>query len=280
MAEAERKPSAEVEFELDLKLDRSLKLSDAEVQRRLRHDYARELLALCEWEPMAEPEPGDIILDVGITGTGKSTWLKAMLALWASLRVVAWDHLDELTIFGRQTPYVKLGPLTKRMTIDELRSNPSVLDEPGLRLGVVPVRRGPKGRGQDFCDFIELLCLDDEERADEDSESRGTLPYLLALEEVPRVAPYAQQELETVATIGRHSGVSVVAVAQWAAAIPHQLRRQCRRIVAHAQTWDLDLDALAQPMGPELAERVKSLPNHQRVIWDRDAAHRGTTAAA
>lgn len=272
------KPDPKVD-ELEDKLDRTLKLSAAEVQRRKERDYAGELLAL-GIPKMEAPEPGTIILDVGITGTGKSTWAKAMLAAWFSLRVVAWDHLDEMSIYGRERPEVMLGPLTKRVTIDELRANPAMLDEPELRLAVVPTRRGPKGRGQDFCDFVDLLALEDEERDTEAVEAMGTLPYLLVIEEVARLSDYASEEFKTIATVGRHSGASVLAIAQWAAAIPHPMRRQCRRIVAHAQTWDLDIDALAQPMGAELAEQVKNLPNHQQVIWDRDAAHRGGTTAA
>jgi hypothetical protein len=273
---AKRTPEAATE-ELADRLDRKLKISPAEVARRLARDYAGELLKLERWQKMAPPEPGEIILDVGITGTGKSTWAKAMLALWVHLRVVAWDHLDELSIFGRQTDYVMLGSLTERVTIDELRANPSILDKPTLRLAVVPTRRGPEGRAQDFRDFIDLLELDDQERADEETERCDTLPYLLLLEEVARTAKFCAAEYETVATIGRHSGVSVLAVAQWAAAIPHPLRRQCCAIAAHAQTWNIDIDALAEPMGRDDAERVRALKKHERVLWTRT---QGREAAA
>lgn len=282
MTEALRKPAPEVEVELDERLDRVLKLSDAELQRRLKADYPGELLALKGFEEMARPEPGVITIDVGITGTGKSTWLKVMLARWLkdpSTRVVAWDHLDELSIYGRASPYRMMGPLPKRVTMDQLREHEEMLDEPELRIAVVPTRRGADGRAKDFRDLVDLLGLEDLEREDEVAEAMGNLPYLFCIEETGRVAEFCLEEFKVISTVGRHSGVSVIAVAQWAAAIPHPLRRQARVIVAHGQDWDIDIDALADPMGRELAETVRGLPDHQRVIWDRDAAHRGSSAA-
>ena len=264
------------EKEMDARLSRDLRLSAAERDRRLGLDYMGALFAL-DVPKVPAPKPGEHMLIVGITGSGKSTTAKALVARWAA-RVAVWDPLDEHSIWGVQTEQVMLGALRRRITIDELRNSPGILDEPDLRAAIVPTRKGQKGRAQDFADFVDLLALEDQPREDEIAEAAAGQPLIVVVEEVPRLAQFCTGEFEALACVSRHSGVAVVAVAQYASGIPHPLRRQCRRIVAHAQTWDLDIDALAQPMGDDRAELVRSLRGHDSITWDREADP--STAAA
>ena len=229
------------EDELDERLSRELKLTAGERERRLACDFRAALLAL--GVPfLPAPKPGEHSIIVGITGSGKSTTAKVLVAQWKDARVLVVDLLDEHSIWGVQTDQVMLGSLTRRITIDELRERPETLEEPGLRAALVFTRKGAKGRAKDFRDFVELLALEDQERADEETEAAAGQPLIVVVEEVPRLAPHCANEFEALACVSRHSGVSVIAVGQYASGIPHPLRRQCRRIIAHAQTWDLDID--------------------------------------
>jgi hypothetical protein len=232
------------------------KLSLAELEERERLDTAGELRAL-GIPAVPSPEAGDIWVVVGKMGTGKSTWAKAQVATWPdSIRVICFDYCDEWSRLGRASKHVRLGPLTQRMTVDEICASPAVLDAPYLRLAVVP--EGTRAeRAEDFRDLLALLDVGGGDDRD----------CVLVVEEVWATAALCKDEYGTLATLGRHSGLAMVFVAQWASAIPHEVRRQARLIAAHTQTLPLDIDALAEVMGEEAAARVRHLPKGEAEIW-------------
>jgi hypothetical protein len=237
-------------------------LTPAEISEAERRDTAGELRALgIPVEP--PPEAGQILIVVGKMGSWKSTWAKAQVASWPdSVRVVAFDYCDEWSRLGRVSKHTRLGPLTQRMTVDELHNRPEVLDDAYLRLAVVP-QGGADQRAQDFRDVISILGVDGTGR-DRD--------LVLVVEEVWATAAACQNEYGTLATLGRHSGLALMLIAQWASAIPHMARRQAALIAAHRQEFDIDIDALTPPMPFEQAERVRHLKRGEREIWREDSA--------
>lgn len=265
--------------EADQLLDRRLKLSDLEVQRRLSRDYASELLARFDRKELLEaPEPGTIISCVGLSGTGKSTFLKACACGWlAEGKVVrVWDYLDEWSIFGVERTDTEgrhlrmLGPLRHRYTSDELleRDDLDELLQSDESFAVVPSRRGAKGRSADFRDLVDDLGVDDQEREREDREG-VVRAYIFIVEETWQLLDDCHAQFKALSGIGRHSGLSVVASSQFTTGIPHEIRRQSRTIVAHLQDDDLDIDRLAKRMGKERAEQVRQLADYERIIHHR-----------
>lgn len=59
--------------------------------------------------------------------------------------------------------------------------------------------------------------------------------------------------------LGRHRDVSLMLVAQRAASVPTDVRSQCSRFVAFAQSEFVDRDWIKKSFGPEVADRVGSL---------------------
>lgn len=211
------------------------------------------------------PEAGHVWIVVGKMGSHKSTWAKAQAATWPDrVRVVVFDYCDEWSPYGKKSRHTRPGPMTKRVTLDELAEHPEILDEPYLRLAVVP--RGTRAeRAEDFRQLIEILGVDGTGR-DRD--------LVLIVEEVWATAALARDEYGTLATLGRHSGLAMVFIAQWASAIPHEVRRQAALVAAHRQDFDIDIDALTPPMPREQAERVRLLKRGEREIWRESAADR------
>jgi hypothetical protein len=139
------------------------------------------------------------------------------------------------------------------MTIEELQEKPEVLGASDLSLAVVPTGKGRAALAQDLEDLYALLeCTQD---------------LVFVLDEVWLTAEHATETYGILATQSRHQGMPLVLISQWTTAIPISARRQATIIAAHRQYLPSDLDALAEVMGPDKAERVKRLPKYHRIVW-------------
>jgi hypothetical protein len=97
----------------------------------------------------------------------------------------------------------------------------------------------------------------------------------LALEEVPHycTAGSMPEGLDALARMGRHRHIDLVWTGQRFAEIPRRLTATTDFFVLFGQREPRDLEALAERVGREVAERVERLPLHGRVIFDVLAGH-------
>lgn len=210
------------------------------------------------------PQPRTRILVVGKTGTGKSTRVKDAVREWlrAGVRVVALDCCDEYSQAGRETGLVRLGPLRERCTASQLAASPRRLEAQRLSLAVVPDDKTPASWARAFSLVVQLL------------RAIGR-PTLVVLDEVgtwtdasfgPACAR-ARAELAALANNGRHDGLALVLVSQRAAQVPPPARAQSTDIWAFLQDNPADVDALAERIGKDSAERCSRLALGESVDW-------------
>lgn len=210
----------------------------------------------------ALPEPRSRICVVGRTGFGKSTEVKEVIRSWLSrgVRVVALDCCDEYSVHGLPTGLVRLGPLKRRVTAPQLAADPAMLLDPRLSLAVVP-GDGPKAWARTFMMLAKMV--------------RHAGRLVLVVDETGTwtdasnhpACHQAKAELVSLATNGRHKGVALVVVAQRAAQIPPGVRSQASEWWAFRQDEPSDLEALAERLGKDTAERVRQLHIGEAVKW-------------
>lgn len=172
----------------------------------------------------------------GKTGTGKSTRAKEFIgaALAEGWRVCGLDPHDEFSQAGKPSKEVTLGPLRESMTVEEFLSSDhaqTMLDEPELSLALVP-RSRPREMAEDFRELVPLV--------------RSTGNLLFFADELGLWATYAEDELNELATQGRHDGMPLVFVAQRAIQVPKTARTQLSHVNTGLQDEPSDLDAIAE----------------------------------
>jgi hypothetical protein len=92
----------------------------------------------------------------------------------------------------------------------------------------------------------------------------------LALEEIPHycTAGSIPEGLDVLARMGRHRQVDLVYTGQRFAELPRRLTATTDFFILFGQREPRDLEALADRVGRELAERVAGLPLHGRLVYD------------
>jgi hypothetical protein len=97
----------------------------------------------------------------------------------------------------------------------------------------------------------------------------------LALEEIPHycTAGSVPEALVVLARMGRHRRVDLIFTGQRFAEPPRRLTTTTDYLGLFGQREPRDLDALAERVGRELAERVAGLPLHGRLVYDVVAGH-------
>ena len=202
--------------------------------------------------------PQTVALFVGKRGTGKSWKRKQLLtaAVASGMRVLSLDMLDEDSIHGRKRKAVELGPLTQRMTTDELAESLDVLRQERLALAVVPVNDDPREWALD----VEAILVEVQEEGD----------LLLSLTELAVWSQYAAAALNKAALLSRHwgdEGVPIAADSQRATGIPFSFRTQATDILSGLQDMPEDLDALGDRCGPRFADEVGACRGHEFRHW-------------
>lgn len=200
-------------------------------------------------------EPHDVVLIVGKRGCGKSYAAKALAAdlLKSGARVVAFDPHDEYSKKGRKSPQVNLGPLTDRVTLEQLIENPQLLDSKKLSLAVVPEGSNADLAGG-FAELVELVS--------------ATGGLTLIADEVGEYSQHGEDALNSAATQSRHYECPIVLVAQRMTQIPKTARTQASVLHTFLQSNPEDLEALVKLTGDkEFAARVSRLPRRKCLTW-------------
>lgn len=212
-------------------------------------------------------EVRDRLIVVGMTGTGKSTWLKKHLEreIAAGRRVLFGDYHDEYSQAGKASEHVVLGPLAMRATMDELLDNLELLDDPALSLAVV-MDNAPRAAAEEAAILVDI--------------AQDTGDLLLGFDEVGMWGSYAIDTLHVAATQSRHWGVPLVLASQAMVDIHPKARRQATHLVSLRQRNPADLDAIAEITGSkEFAEQVARLELGESKHWrDSFTPHRKEAA--
>lgn len=197
----------------------------------------------------------DRVVVVGKTGSGKSTWTKALVKELhrAGWRVVVFDPCDEYSRASRPNVHVAPGPLPARCDMSALVHKPELLDGARLGLAVVPDDTSPRTVARDFAGLCSLV--------------RHTGNLCLVVEEVGFFAEHAHEELKALATLYRKLGIAAVFVAQRATQIPLTARSQASTVVAFRQDEPPDLRALAEKCGEPFSLDVARLEQGECRIW-------------
>jgi len=177
---------------------------------------------------------------VGLRGSGKSTALREVIRCRPRLVVV--DVLGEHH-FGQRVP--DLDEALEMLDTVRGRENFALTIQPG---------RGDLGAVVDtVCDAVFDI---------------GNLS--LALEEIPHycTAGSMPEGLDVLARMGRHRQVDLVYTGQRFAELPRRLTATTDFFVLFGQREPRDLEALAERVGRDLAERVAGLPLHGRLVYD------------
>lgn len=220
-----------------------------------------------EWESDIIFTPRDRVLSIGKTGTGKSTRMKAALAMAmkGGQRVLVFDPLDEYSQLGRARSSVRLGPLTQRMTMDELAeeleladedNRPSILEREDLALAVVPMGTEPEEWAADFAALL--------------AEVEAVGDMVLCADELNVWGEYAVKPVKKAACLSRHwgdAGVPLCLGSQRAVGIHPTARAQASVIISGLQDLPPDLDALEERCGKAFAEEVARLAPGEFRVW-------------
>jgi hypothetical protein len=177
---------------------------------------------------------------VGLRGSGKSTALREIMSCRPRLVVV--DVMGEHN-FGQ-----RVGDLEEALEMLD-----AVQDRETFALALQPGRGDLAGVVDQICDYVFEI---------------GNLT--LALEEVPHYATASSmpEGLEALARMGRHRHIDLVYTGQRFAELPRRLTATTDFFVLFGQREPRDLEALAERVGRDVAERVDGLPLHGRIIFD------------
>ena len=203
------------------------------------------------------------IIVLGVTATGKSQWVKSLLAgeLRRGSRVVALDCTDEYSQLAQHADGRK-GPLAQRMTAStlarEAQAGRCPFLQPRFSIAVVPDdMTSTRSSAQAFELTASLLCFTPN-------------PCIIVADEAHRWAPHALERLNDCATVGgQHwgAGCALIVVSQRANRVPLTVRSQASTIVSFRQTEVADLKALEERCGEQFASRVRGLPDHAFEVW-------------
>ena len=177
---------------------------------------------------------------VGLRGSGKSTALREIVC--CRPRLVVMDVMGEHR-FGEIVSDIEEGFEVLNIVQNRQKFALTIQPERGNLADVVDA----------ICDYAFEI---------------GNLT--LALEEVPHYATATAMPdgFEVLARMGRHRHVDLIYTGQRFAELPRRLTATTDYFVLFGQREPRDLDALAERVGWEVAERLERLPLHGRVVYD------------
>jgi hypothetical protein len=215
------------------------------------------------------PNPGEWIGVPGMSGMGKSTFGKAVMAflLEEGINQFGWDPAREMSVMGTEREDAPLGPMTLQVTVSELEDDPGLLRKvkPGtsaVAVAIVPDEEFPtrQQRADEFVRAMNLLL-----------PNKPDGQFVLHIEEAGLLEDNAAAEMVQVeiATTWRKYGGSGFWYTQSTSMVPDKARRQWRKLVSFAQRDANDLQALSKLVAPRFAAAVKRLQEYQCVFADR-----------
>jgi hypothetical protein len=200
-------------------------------------------------------KPSERHLICGTTDTGKSFLVKA------ELRKLARDH--RVHILDCHAEYARdLAKVVRRLEAKDLAHRlPELLERQAV--AIVPSRKSVGAYAATF----RMLYRTYMSKRWAAAYEREPITTVLVLDEVHLYNANVAQELEALATTGKHQGIALKLIAQRVKAIHPDVRSQCQRVVAFAQEEDLDFEALERRCGEEFVEGVRRLPPHEYLEW-------------
>lgn len=185
---------------------------------------------------------------LGVTGSGKSHFVKHRLVKRAR-RCVVWDVHSE---------YAEPCDMDE-VSLDELTSEPGLLQAGECKLAVVPEWDDPRELATAFTVFVSEL-----------KDSAQSESLLVVVDECGLLRPIADGSLVALAAQSRHWLMPLALVGQRATMLPPGARAQLSTIVSFRQTDPSDIDALAERLGAVRAQRITELKNHRFVTWSQN----------
>lgn len=192
-------------------------------------------------------KPHDVLLVIGVRGTGKTRWTQENIVK-RKKRVVVFDPHGEYET--RET-----------RTIEELTHDTEPLDRELVNLAVVSEWRTPSDLAEQFAIFCDLVST---------SENLS-----IVVDEVGLLTRHGVDSVEYVACQSRHWNSPLILVAQRAVQIPKTAREQASKIISFRQSSPDDAAALVERCG-EAAEKVRVLPRYQHFSWCEEDSFAGS----
>jgi energy-coupling factor transporter ATP-binding protein EcfA2 len=227
----------------------------AECGQPLRPPYERKTL------DFYVAQPGEIVVIVGVTNSGKSTLAKR----WASYLlqqqepvVVVTDFAAEWSRHGIMREWCPLGPMHDESTVTEFLTRPEMLRKRRLALAIRPddVLAPAAGKAEEF---------------------KAVLPYMrqrkgrthLFFEEAGKLSTWLGEEFGEVATTWRKDGPVPYFLAQYWTQLPKEVRSQASTIVSFQQTDSTCLGFLARETTRAFARDVAGLAQGEHAVFVR-----------
>jgi len=202
-------------------------------------------------------EPEDVVVVLGVRGTGKSFWAKQQI-LREHPRVVVYDPNEEYVTGAKGAPpnMRQLTPMHIDQFIDHMAT--TLAAERGqLAVAVHSPQRTRAERVQSFERFVSMI-----------GDSRN---LLLVIEETGDLPPECNDDLCHLARRSRHWGIPVVFIAQRATDIPKTAREQMSYLVSFRQSDPADVRAIRERIGPR-ADAIANLPRRVPFVWHESEA--------
>lgn len=198
----------------------------------------------------------------GKTGSGKSTFVKALMAEIRAHNgcVLGFDQHDEFGEDCELMDEMEPGPLRDRCTADELVLHPEWLNDPDLALAVLP---NPDDKAADLRVVSDLLVT-------AQKRTKGKRLVVMFISEVGAIKAEAEKTLNAIATEYRKFGIAEVMDSQRMTGIPYTSRVQASDLVSFLQDDEDDIEALRFKF-KERADQISSLKRGEYVHW-RDTA--------
>lgn len=223
-----------------------------------------------QWPDLWVPDPGEGLLVAGMSGMGKSTFEKALMAhiMEAGVDVYSWDAMREMSAEGKEWEEATRGPLHVQLTVSELEVDPRnnlAFAQEGTTtraIAIVPDKEFPSRseRAEDFVRAMGLFVA---------NKPKGRCVLLITEAGLLEGEPEAEEVLTEIATTWRKAGVSPIFDTQSAWMVPVRARDQVRTVVSFRQIGENDRRALKSLAGSKYSDAVKELPPFHCLLADR-----------
>ena len=179
---------------------------------------------------------------VGRKGSGKSTMLRRVMQRFP--RLFLFDAMGEHSWVPNR--FHSMDEAKRFLAWAEVE------DEPSFAGSLIP----EEDLEAEFCELADLVY------------EVGGLTF--GVEEVPMLCTpsFLPAQFDRIVRLGRHRGIDLVWTGQRMAEVSRRLTAATDLFVLFAHTEPLDLDAIADRCGRQVAARVAGLPIHGHLVWD------------